>query len=246
MIPKTIHYCWFGHGEKSKLAEKCICSWKKYCPDYEIIEWNEETYDLSSAPPYVKQALEAKKWAFATDYIRYQVVYEHGGIYFDTDVEVVRNIDALRENKAFFGIQYNELIASGLGFGAEKGLPLLRELMRNYEETPFILPDGKMNAIACPTKDTPVFEAHGFVLNGSNQVLEDDIHIYSAEYFCPRSWFDGKVRITKNTYTIHWFEGSWFSEKKRSKLRRKRFIRRILFAEQARRIKHALFKKRKG
>lgn len=244
MIPKKIHYCWFGHGKKSKLAQKCIRSWKKYCPDYEIIEWNEETYDISSAPLFVRQALEAKKWAFATDYIRYQVVYEHGGIYFDTDVEVLKSIDKFRSDKGFFGFQYNDVVASGLGFGAEKGLPILKDLMRNYEENLFILPDGEMDTRSCQRRDASVFESFGLVTDGSEQMLEGGIHLYPREYLGPRSNCDGKLRITENTYSIHWYEGSWRPKRERLCIKTKRVLTRILGKERASRLKRALMKKR--
>lgn len=244
MIPKKIHYCWFGHGKKSKHARKCIESWKKYCPDYEIIEWNEENYDFSSAPLFVKQAMETKKWAFATDYIRYQVVHEHGGIYFDTDVEVLKNLDDLLENKAFFGVQHNHIVASGLGFGAEQGLPLLLELMENYEGIPFLLPDGKMDDRGCPRRDAPVFQAHGMVMDGSEQILEDGIHVFPKEYFCPRGFNDGTLRITENTYTIHWFDASWLPAIERWKYGSKRTIRRVLGPERVHRIKNMLIRKK--
>ncbi|MBO4687407.1 MAG: glycosyl transferase [Clostridiales bacterium] len=243
MIPKKIHYCWFGQ-KKTKLAEKCIKSWKKYCPDYELIEWNEETYDISSAPLYVRQALEAKKWAYATDYIRFQVVYEHGGIYFDADVEVIKNIDDLLENKAFFGVQFDNIVASGLGFGAEKGLPILRELMKNYEDDTYILPDGKTNNMVCTRRDASVFEAHGFVSDGSEQILDNLTHIYPAEYFCPRACSNGKVRLTENTLTIHWFAVSWMPPKMRFKLGCIRCIRRLPGGERIWR-KYEQHKKRK-
>ena len=224
MIPKKIHYCWFGHGKKSKLVDKCIRSWKKYCPEYEIIEWNEDNYDVSSAPLFVKQALEAKQWAFAADYIRYQVVYEQGGIYFDTDVEVLRNPDFLLENKAFFGVQYNDYVASGLGFGAQKGTPILLELMKNYEEIPFILPDGQFDRLSCVRRDTPVFEEHGFRMDGTRQVLDGDVQVYPAEYFCPCKRYEKKPVITENTVTFHWFAGSWLTGKERFRNKTKKML----------------------
>ena len=101
MIPKVIHYCWFGGGKKPKLAKKCISSWKTYCPGYKLIEWNESNYDLSSAPQFVREAAEAKKWAFVSDYVRLQVVYQYGGIYLDTDVELLRNIDFLLDQTGY-------------------------------------------------------------------------------------------------------------------------------------------------
>lgn len=105
MIPKIIHYCWFGGGPKPKSVEKYIRSWKKYCSDYEIIEWNEDNFDISSSPLYVKQAYAAKKWAFVSDYARLKVVFECGGIYFDTDVQVIKNIDTLLQYDTFFGFE---------------------------------------------------------------------------------------------------------------------------------------------
>ncbi len=120
MIPKTIHYCWFGRNPKPKLAEKCIRSWKRRCPDYEIIEWNEDNYDISSAPLFVRQAYEKKKWGFVPDYIRLDLINRFGGIYLDTDVEVLKRLDCFLENKSFFGLENNKYVALGLGFGAEK------------------------------------------------------------------------------------------------------------------------------
>ena len=133
MIPKIIHYCWFGHNHKTKLVRKCIRSWRKYCPDYQIIEWNEDNYDISSSPLFVQQAIQEGKWAFASDYVRLRVVYEHGGFYLDTDVELVKSLDELVYNKIYFGLQDKAnncsiKIATGLGFGAEKRAPLLLEI----------------------------------------------------------------------------------------------------------------------
>ena len=125
MIPKIIHYCWFGYGPKPKLAEKCIRSWKKYCPDYQIIEWNENNFDISACPLYVRQAYEARKWAFVTDYVRLKVIYENGGIYMDTDVELKKNLDNLLPYNAYFGFENYWVIATGLGFGALRDFPYL-------------------------------------------------------------------------------------------------------------------------
>ena len=138
MIPKTIHYCWFGRNPKPALAQKCIQSWKKHCPDYTIMEWNEDNYDISSAPLYVRQAYEARKWAFVTDYVRLHVVHDHGGIYMDTDVELKKNPDALLEYSAYFGFEDGQYVNTGLGFGAIPGHPFLKEIMADYEGIPFI------------------------------------------------------------------------------------------------------------
>ena len=219
MIPKRIHYCWFGRGDKPKLVQKCIKSWTKHCPDYEIIEWNEDNYDLSTAPLFVKQAIEAKKWAYATDYIRLKVVYDHGGVYLDTDVEVIKSMDSLLKDTAFFGFQNKCNVATGLGFGAEKGNALLLDLMKGYEGIPFIFEDGSMNATPCPLRDAPVFEQYGLKQDGSEQYLNGNIHIYPMEFFSPFDYRTGHMKKTKHTVSIHWFAASWFSEKQ---LRRRR------------------------
>ena len=119
MIPKKIHYCWFGKGPKSKLFEKCLASWKKYFPDFEIIEWNEENFDVSSNK-YVKEAYENKKWAFVSDYARLKIIYEEGGIYFDTDVEVLKRIPDEILETGYFAKESDNYIATGLGFAANK------------------------------------------------------------------------------------------------------------------------------
>lgn len=213
MIPKLIHYCWFGRNPKHKLEKKCIASWKKFCPDYQIIEWNEDNYDLASAPLFVIQAIEAKKWAFATDYIRLKVVYEYGGIYMDTDVELVKPLDLLLDNKMYFGLQYSNSIisvASGLGFGAEKHTEFLRELMAIYESEPFLQSNGEKNMAPNTAKDTAVFQKHGLILEDREQLLMNSIHIYPTEYFNPLHWGKNKPNLTEKTISIHWSAVSWW------------------------------------
>lgn len=211
-IPKTIHYCWFGHNPKPKLALKCMKSWKKYCPDYEIIEWNEDNFDISACPLYVRQAYEAKKWAFVTDYVRLKVVYEHGGIYLDTDVELCKKLDQLLIYGAFFGFEDGIHVATGLGFGAEKGAQILLEMMQDYETIPFVLPDGTYDTKTCPVRNTEVLKRHGLVQNDTRQVLEEDVLILPSEYLCPLSYCTGKGKATKETISIHWFSASWKTE----------------------------------
>lgn len=215
MIPKIIHYCWFGGNPKPQLAEKCFASWKKYCPDYEIKEWNEESYDLSKAPLYVRQAYEAKKWAFVTDYVRLHVVYEHGGIYLDTDVELVQSPNRFLNYPAFFGFEGTYSVATGLGFGAEKKSVILKELMNDYQDIPFILDSGEMDLTPCPVRNTEVFLTKGLNLDGTRQVLVDGTLILPAEYLCP---LDNATRIlhkTKNTISIHHFDASWQSQEQK-------------------------------
>ena len=219
-IPKIIHYCWFGRNPKPKLAEKCFESWKKFCPDYEIREWNEDNYDISQAPRYVRQAYQAKKWAFVTDFVRLQVVYLYGGIYLDTDVELISSLDPLLENQAYFGFEGINTVNTGLGFGAGRGCPILEELMGQYADIPFQREDGSFDVTPCPQRNTRVFENRGLVLNGERQQLPGEILILPMECLCPIDPADNRMHKTENTVSIHWFAGSWYSREDK-KARRK-------------------------
>lgn len=149
MIPKKIHYCWFGRGEKSKKIKKCIESWRKYCPDYEIVEWNEDNFDVYQNA-YTKYCYDNKKYAFLSDYARLLIVYYEGGIYYDTDVEVIKPINDLLKNKAFVGFEVNEYINTGIGFGAEKDSSAIKLMINEYDK----LLDGKSGTVGCPILNT--------------------------------------------------------------------------------------------
>lgn len=211
MIPKIIHYCWFGRGEKPKLAKKCIESWKKYCPDYEIIEWNEDNFDVNMNP-YTKMCYEQKKYAFLSDYVRLLVVYEHGGLYFDTDVEIIRDPQFLLLEEAFFGFEIDSkndkegIVASGLGFGAVKHSKALKILLDEYE----ILLDGTKGTIGCPVLNTRGMIKLGMKKEKGIQKLQD-VSLYPKEYFNPYESTTGKLQKTSNTVSIHWYGGSWLS-----------------------------------
>lgn len=223
MIPKMIHYCWFGRNKKSDLAIKCIESWKKYCPDYQIIEWNEDNYDVASAPVFVRQALKKKLWAFATDYIRYDVVYRHGGIYLDTDVELVGSLNPFLNDSAFFGFQKKDrfTVNSGLGFGAEQGNPFLLELKKVYESSSLII-DGTVNLQTNSSKEESVFIAHGLIPNGKSHVLDNRVQIYAKEYFAPLNNKTGVMDRTEKTVAIHWYGKSWEQSAQKVKQKKKR------------------------
>lgn len=214
MIPKKIHYCWFGRGEKSKLAKRCIESWKKYCPNYEIIEWNEDNFDINQNE-YTKMAYTEKKYAFLSDYVRLVTVYQNGGIYFDVDVEVVKSIDDLLDNPAFFGFETDKFVATGLGFGAEKGNPIVKTMIDEYDQ----LIDGKHGTIGCPILNTKALQKHGLVLNGEKQKL-DYATVFPIPFFNPYDDPTGRLNKTENTYSIHWYGKSWLDKKTiiRSKL----------------------------
>jgi len=225
MIPKTIHYCWFSRNPKPKLAEKCIRSWKKHCPDYQIIEWNEDNFDISACPLYVRQAYEAKKWAFVTDYVRLKVVYEHGGIYLDTDVEIKKSLDGLLQHDAYFGFEDGKHIATGLGFGAIKRHPVLREMMGDYEDIPFMKEDGTCDLLPCPQRNTNNLIQRGLIQDDSWQILKDNILILPSVYLCPLSFWSGTGKITDETISVHWFSASW--EEENNKLDREQRVKQF-------------------
>ncbi len=236
MIPKIIHYCWIGGDPLPKSAKKCIASWKKYCPDYEIIEWNENNYDFTKNQ-YMKEALEAKKWGFVPDYARLDIIYQHGGIYLDTDVEIIKSFDPLLSNKGFAGFESEENVNFGQGFGAEPGNEVIKELMDSYENLRFKNDDGSLNMIASPKLNTDALVELGLKQDNSKQELLDCFSIYPIEYFCPKSINDGIIRKTKNTYSIHHFDASWFDEDKQ-KEKKDRWKRKQKRAKQkARRAK---------
>lgn len=207
MIPKIIHYCWFGKNPKPKLAKKCIKSWKKYCPDYEIIEWNEENFDISAAPLYVQQAYEARKWAFVTDYVRLYAMVNYGGIYMDTDVEVIKSLDAFLHHQAFSGFEDDIHIPTGI-MACQKGFPLFQDFLYFYDKVSFLNPDGSANCTTNVVIMTELCLKHGLVQNGKYQIV-NGFTLYPKDVFCPISYTTGKLEKTMNTVTIHWFAGSW-------------------------------------
>lgn len=205
MIPKIIHYCWFGRNKKSKSVLKCIQSWKKHCPDYKIIEWNEDNFDINCIP-FVKEAYEAKKWAFVTDYARLKIIYENGGIYLDTDVEVIKSFDNLLTLEAFAGFEGEKNIATGLGFGAEKGQKMISELMQDYHGRHFS--DENCKNLICPIINTDIFIKHGLQQDGTKQCI-NGVTVFPKEYFNPKDNQTYELNITENTYSIHHYDASW-------------------------------------
>ncbi len=225
-IPKIIHYCWFGYGKKSELVERCIESWKKYAPECEIIEWNESNYDVSKNR-YMRQAFEEKRWSFISDYARLDIVYEHGGIYLDTDVELIRPIADLLESDGFCGFERaykNGLysVNTGNGFGANKNDPVIKTMRDYYDGFTFINDDGTQNLRPSPFYNTKALVSVGLDCDNSIQTI-GNIKVYPYEYFCPVDWETHKCETTLNTYSIHHFDASWLSEeeKKHRKLTRK-------------------------
>ena len=228
-IPKVIHYCWYGGNDYPELTKACIESWKKFCPDYEIIEWNESNSDFSDCA-YAMEAYEHKRWAFVTDYMRSKIIYENGGIYLDTDVMLVKNLDSLLEHKAFAGWEEGG-VNTGLGFGAEKGNPIVKEFMDDYRGRSFIGDDGEVNYIIVPALTTETFRKHG--MQNRDDIIQqiDSFTIFPREYFCPLDIRIDKMNITENTYSIHYYSASWYDEeqkKARATLTKKRKMQKLL------------------
>lgn len=219
MIPKKIHYCWFGGKKKGKKERACIASWKKFCPDFEILEWNESNIDLSDVPEFVKTAYDNKNFAYVSDYIRLEILYKHGGIYMDTDVEVIRNLSGLLNSSAFFGFENSESINTSQMSASEIGHPCIKAMMDNYRDASFFNEDGSKNVFGCEIIATRTLEQFGLNKSNKEQLLQANIHIYPSDYFNPYDSATDVLDISANTYSIHWYTMSWLSPAKR--LRRK-------------------------
>lgn len=221
-IPKVIYYCWFGKNELPKLAEKCINSWKKHCPDYEIVCINEENFDVSQNR-YAAEAYEAGKWAFVSDYARLKILYDNGGIYFDTDVELIKPIDKLIAESGYMGFDDNGVISTGLGFACEKGNELVGAILEDYAGISFVLPDGTYDLTPCPDRNTKVMVKLGMDIDNKKQVFKG-IQMLPEDYLCPIKYYTGKKKVTGNTYSIHHFCASWISPTAKRTLFAKRLI----------------------
>lgn len=243
MIPKIIHYCWFGRGELTPLAKKCIASWRQYLPDYEIKEWNEDNFNVNCIQ-YTADAYKAGKYAFVSDYARFLVLYEYGGVYFDTDVEVVRSLDDVLEKGPFMGFELlgeNMAVAPGLGLATESGLDLYKTILEQYEYLPFLTEKGTLNPYTMIPLVTDLLRERGLQGNGTIELIAD-IYIYPPDWFNPYDDALGRLKITDNTRTIHWYAKSWMPEEKAWKTGLKRLIRRVIGKERLMRFGQTLKK----
>lgn len=239
MIPKIIHYCWFGGNPLPELAQRCIVSWREFLPDYEIREWNETNYDVRKIP-YTAQAYDAKKYAFVSDYARFDILCQHGGIYFDTDVEVIRPLDDILERGAFAGVERAGALNAGLGIASPAASQIYREILDSYQDEQFVNADGSLNLKTVVVRVSDIFRRHGFVEEDRIQFVADTT-VYPSEYFCPKDYRTGALNVTENTYTIHHFDGSWLAREdlEKVKLGRKihskiriKFLAEIIFLTQ--------------
>ena len=243
MIPKIIHYCWFGHNPLPKSALKCINSWKKFFPDYEIKEWNEENFDVNTIL-YTKQAYEAGKYAFVSDYARFWILYNYGGLYFDTDVEVIKPMDDIIERGPFMGIEVPAKegsvpkVAPGLGLGVNPGLGLYKLFLDKYNTLSFLNSDGSLNEKTIVIHTTEILIGLGLQESGDIQNVAG-VWIYPQDYFNPLESLTGKLHITENTRSIHWYMNSWSNRSQLYKWLSK--LSHRLFSKKLHRIREKLF-----
>ena len=239
MIPKVINYCWFGRNPLPESAVKCINSWKKFLPDYEIKEWNEDNFDVNIIP-YTQEAYSVKKYAFVSDYARFWILYNYGGLYFDTDVEVIKPMDDIISAGSFMGMEINALIDRGgtpiinpgLGMGAEPGNYLYKKMLDSYETLSFILPDGSRNGYSMIPMLSEILKKDGIqVIDGIQKI--DDITYYPADYFNPLNSLTGELTITSNTRSIHWYTASWASPQPKFVKWAKQMLRRLVYSFKA-------------
>lgn len=235
MIPKTIHYCWFGNSPFGSIEEKCIESWNRLCPEFEIVRWDESNFDVNSCD-FAARAYRDRNWAFVSDYARFVILYKYGGIYFDTDVEVVKPLDDLIDRGPFLGLEKKSsasssiAVAPGLGMGAYSEMSLLKKAVDYYQSAIYPM-NGDKNFINIPTVVdviTRLLIEDGLSLNENSISFCDDFWIYPPEYLSPLDFLTGDLVITPNTYTIHHYAGSWLSEEQRSLMEKQRAITRFL------------------
>lgn len=210
MIPKVIHYCWFGRGQMPKLALKCIESWKKYCPDYEIKEWNEDNFDLDLYP-YVREAYDTRKFAFVTDVVRLYALYHEGGIYMDTDVEVIKPLDSLLAYDAVSGFESPTQIQTGL-MASRDGHPLFKELLDEYNGIHFVRPDGTLDITTNVIRISNTCREYGLRLDNTLQTVRG-FTLLPKDFLCPIEHEGHRLVLTPNTLCIHHFAGSWVTGK---------------------------------
>lgn len=209
LIPKVIHYCWFGGEKLPKSVQKCIESWRKYCPDFKIKEWNESNFDLKICD-YVEEAVEKEEWAFVSDYARFWILYNYGGVYLDTDVELIKPLQGVLDKGPFMGCEEIGQINPGLGMAATSKMKLYKEVLTNYSTQHFLDKEGNENLETVVTKMTRVFTKYGYKSENKIQKI-DGVLVYPPEYFCPIDYRTGKENITNKTISIHHYTASWHS-----------------------------------
>lgn len=211
LIPKKIHYMWLGKKQIPSNLQKCIDSWKKYCPDYEIIQWDENNYDINKHA-YMRDAYARGAYGFVPDYARLDILYRHGGIYMDTDVEVIKNLDPLLYQEAFCGVEKWQVVNFGGCSGAVKEHPMVGEFLKARENIAFLDAEGRQNTVTCGFYDTNAAIKYGYQINGETQNIRG-MNIYASDYFHPYDYMSGHTYVTEHTYSVHRFNGGWMDDK---------------------------------
>lgn len=222
-IPKVIHYCWFGKKEIPEKLKNYIKTWKQFCPDYDIIRWDESNYDITKSQ-YMYEAYCAGKLGFVSDYARLDIIYKQGGIYLDTDVELCKNLDNLLYDDSFFSVDFEGCINSGSGFGAVQNNPIIRDMIAVYDGKHFFNEDGSLNLKPCHHYQNPIVKKYGFEITQKYQKIKGNV-LYPCEVLAPIATYSGEERITEKTHSIHHAELSWISENEREA--RERYRRKI-------------------
>lgn len=241
-IPKVIHYCWFGGGKKDKLFEKCYASWKKYFPEYEIIEWNEKNFDVNYNQ-YTQEAFRARKYAFVSDVARLVVLYRMGGIYFDTDVEVINYFPDKILREGYLAEEEDGIIATGLGFAAKKNNLAIKIMLDDYDGCHFVNSDGSEDNKPCPLRNSDALIKAGYVIKPGEKIA--GLRIYNNEYFCGYDYKNHHSIVTDRTLSIHHYAASWKSQNQIRALRIKSFLSHVIGYknyDRVKKIKNRLFK----
>ncbi len=214
MIPRVIHYCWFGKKPLPKSVKKCIKSWKKYCPNYKIIEWNESNFPISCSS-FVKDAYDNKAWAFVSDYARLKIIYENGGFYLDTDVELLKSLDELTKEKCYLPLSQDGYIATGLGFGAIKHSSAIKINLDAYETLSFN--KTNLDNIACPKISNSIFPNIDKKATSVKYYDEYNTQVYPPEYFDPIAPGKSQDLSSNKTISIHHYDATWTNGRNRIK-----------------------------
>lgn len=236
MIPKVIHYCWFGGKPLPYAARKCLKSWKKQCPDFKIKRWDETNFDVNQHP-FVKSAYEAKAWAFVSDWARLKIVYDEGGVYLDTDIELIKPLGPLLENnECYIGVQQSErLCTTGLGFGAVKASPVIEKMLSMYNGLEFTWESA--SELACPKLNDTVVRSLGFRGDGSGDVARfDGLTVYPCRYLDPIAPGNLQNLTCDDTVSTSLYVNSWGPRSARLR----RFVANVLGPQKTDGIKRAL------
>lgn len=226
MIPKKIHYCWFGRGDKPAIVQKCVASWKRLCPDYEIIEWNEDNFDID-AYRYTREAYDAKKYAFVSDVARVYALYNYGGVYLDTDVEVLKSFDEILNAHIVLGFEEGNFVATSF-MASEPAQKFFKDFIDSYRNSCFVSSDGTLETYTNVQKITKMLEEKGLQRNNQLQILTDGTVVYPKEYFSPFDYINCVYEITSKSICVHHFYVSWMPWTSRTKKQIKKILVRAI------------------